>query len=223
LEGVLAEEVMSQTVTVLPETRLEGLEEQFLKANRNALPVVDGGGRLVGMVSLTDLRRGAALRDNVGAPCVRDIMTESPVTAYPDDSLNTVLRRMAPRDLSRLPVVPREEPQRLLGVVRRNDVVRAYDLGLARRGRASPEILAGIRREGGVDFIEVDLTRTSPSVGRSVAEISSELPDESLLVSIRRADGRVVFPHGGTVLREGDRIVAYAEKDLLDDLRRCLG
>jgi CIC family chloride channel protein len=214
---------MSQTVTVLPETPLEGLEELFLKANRNALPVVDGEGRLVGIVSLTDVRRDAGPRDDVGTLCVRDIMTESPLTAYPDDSLNTVLRRMAPRDLSRLPVVSHEDPQRLLGVIRRNDVVRAYDLGLARRGRASPEILSGIRRTSEVDFIEVDLTRASPCVGRSVAEISSELPDESLLISIRRADGRVVFPHGGTVLREGDRIVAYADKDRLDDLRRCLG
>jgi CIC family chloride channel protein len=223
LEGVLVEEVMSQTATVLPETPLEGLDEFFLKANRNALPVVDGGGRLVGMVSLTDVRRALESRDDVRDLRVRDIITKRLVTAHPDQSLNTVLQRMAPRDLSRLPVVSRDDPDTLLGVVRRNDVVRAYNLGLARRERDALEIPAGIRRAGQVDSIEIDVTRASRCVGRSVAEISPDLPKDSLLVSIRRADGEVIFPHGDTVLREGDRILAYARADRLDELRRCLG
>jgi len=223
LEAVRVEEVMSQTPTVLPETPLEGLDEFFLKANRNAFPVVDEGGRLVGIVSLTDVRRALESRDDVRDLAVRDIMSETLVTAHPDESLNAVLQRMAPRDLSRLPVVSRDHPDQLLGVVRRNDLVRAYDLGLARRGRDALEIPEGIRNAGQVAFIEVDVTRASYCVGRSVAEISSELPKDSLLVSIRRAGGEVVFPHGDTVLQEGDRIVAYAREDRLDDLRRCLG
>ena len=145
------------------------------------------------------------------------------MTAHPDQSLNTVLQRMAPRDLSRLPVVSRDDPDTLLGVVRRNDVVRAYRLGLARRERDALDIPEGVRRAGQVDSIEVDVTRVSRCVGRSVVEISSDLPKDSLLVSIRRADGEVVFPHGDTVIREGDRILAYARTDRLDELARCLG
>jgi CIC family chloride channel protein len=66
---------------------------------------------------------------------VADYMTPGIVTAFPDETLDTVLRRMGPRDLSRLPVVARDNRRRLLGVVRRNDVVRAYNLALARRRR----------------------------------------------------------------------------------------
>ena len=221
LEGVLVEEVMSKTATVLPQTPLEGLEGFFLKGNRNAFPVVDDQGRLVGIVSLTDVRRALETRGDVKNLCVRDIMAKKLVTAHPDESLNAVLGRMAPRDLSRLPVVSREAPDRLLGVVRRNDVVRAYDLGLARRGRETPEIPAEIRRAGQVESIEIDVVPGSRCAGRSVAEISAELPKDSLLVSIRRVDGSVVFPHGDTVLHEGDRVLAYARKDRLDELRRC--
>jgi CIC family chloride channel protein len=222
LEAVQVEEVMSETVTVLPETPLEGLDEFFLKANRNAFPVVDDGGKLIGIVSLTDVRRALESRDDIRDLCVREIMTDTLVTAFPDESLNAVLQRMAPRDLSRLPVVSRDHPDRLLGVIRRNDVVRAYDLGLARRELDAPEAPPGIRRTGHVDYIEVDLPSDSHCVGRSVAEISSELPKDSLLVSIRRVDGSVVFPRGDTVLQVGDRIVAYARKDRLEELRRCL-
>jgi len=222
LMGVRVEEVMSQTVTVLPETPVEGLQEIFLRANRNALPVVDEKGRLAGIVSLTDVRRAVDSRDDLRELSVRDIMATSLITAYPDETLDEVLQRMAPRDLSRLPVVSRERPDELLGVIRRNDVVRAYDLGLSRRGREDLEIAAGARGSSRVEFTEVDVTRASACVGLSVAEISSRLPQDSLLVSIRRADGSVVFPHGDTVLQAGDRIVAYADKGHLEALRRCL-
>jgi len=221
LEGVRADEVMSETVTVLPETPVEGLDGFFLKANRNAFPVVDDDGRLVGIVSLTDVRRALEWRDDVVGACVRDIMTATLVTAYPDESLNAVLQRMAPRDLSRLPVVSRNRPDELLGVIRRNDVVRAYDLGLARRGREATEIPAGIQRAGQVECVNVRLATGSRCVGRTVAEISSELPEDSLLVSIQRADGDVIVPRGRTVLQAGDRIVAYTRKDHMDELRRC--
>jgi len=223
LEGVKVEEVMSETVTVLPETPLDGLDAFFLKANRNAFPVVGDDGRLVGIVSLSDVRRALETRDEVKDVCVRDIMTTGLITACPDESLNAVLLRMAPRDLSRLPVVSREQPDRLLGVVRRNDVVRAYDLGLTRREREELAIPEADRRAGKIDSIEVNVTSDSSCAGRSIAQISPDLPKDSLLVSIRRTDGTVVFPHGDTVLQAGDRILAYARVDRLDDLRRCLG
>jgi CIC family chloride channel protein len=213
---------MSQSVTVLPDSPIEGLETLFITANRNALPVLDGGGSLVGIVSLTDVHRALESGDEVSELSVRDIMASKLVTAYPDESLNTVLKRMAPRDLSRLPVISRDDPDKLLGVVRRNDVVRAYNLGLARRDRETTEAPAGIRRTPHVDFIEVELAGDSHCVGRTVAEIGSELPEDSLLISIQRTDGTVVFPHGHTVLRSGDRIVAYARKEHLQDLQHCL-
>jgi len=223
LEGVRVEEVMSQSVTLPPDSPVEGLTEVFLRANRNALPVVDAGQRLVGVVSLTDVRTALESGHDASGLTVGDIMTRTLVTAHPDESLNAVLQRMAPRDLSRLPVVARDDETRLLGVVRRNDIVRAYNLGLARRVSEpfqAPEMLG---RSGTVEFIEIDLPASSPCVGRSVAEISRDFPRQSLLVSVRRADGEVIFPHGGTVLRAGDRIVAYARKDHLQELRRVLG
>jgi CIC family chloride channel protein len=215
---------MSDSSVVAQNTPLEGLDQLFLRVNRNALPVVDDEEQLVGIVSLTDYRRAVDLSDDSDAApktSVRDIMTSDPVTVFPDDSLNTVLQRMAPRDLSRLPVVDRTDHRKVLGVIRRSDVVRAYDLGLARRGKETPEVLAGIRRTSSVDFIEVDLTNASRCVGRSISDISSELPEECLVISIRRLDGSTVFPRGGTIFKDGDRVVAYADKSRLQELRRC--
>ncbi len=93
-------------------------------------------------------------------------------------------------------------------------------------------LLAGYRNGEGVllavamlALVGLKILATSITIGSggSVAEISPELPEDSLLVSIRRADGSVVFPRGDTLLQAGDHIVAYAPKDRLKELRRYLG
>jgi CIC family chloride channel protein len=131
LEGVRAADAMTREIsTVTPSTPLEEVSSLFRQTNRHAFPVLDDQGLLCGIVSLTDLKRAT---DSGGV--VGDVMTTRLVTTYPDETLDTVLRRMGPRDLSRLPVVSREDQRRLLGVIRRNDLVRAYNLALARRRR----------------------------------------------------------------------------------------
>lgn len=58
------------------------------------------------------------------------------MSVHPDETVGAALRYMAPRDLSRLPVVSREDPRWLVRVVRRNDIVRAYEVGALRREEA---------------------------------------------------------------------------------------
>lgn len=124
-----------ELVTVSPKTTLEELTELFLRTNRHAFPVLDDEQRLCGIVSLSDLR--AANHGSSEEILVGEIMTRSVITAYPDETLDAVLARMGPKDLSRLPVVTREDPRRVLAVVRRNDIVRAYNLAVAREAASS--------------------------------------------------------------------------------------
>ena len=110
---------------------LDELTKTFLRTNRHAFVVLDDDKRLIGIVSLSDLRRVDEEQRAAGLS-VGEIMTRSLITAFPDETLDVVLRRMGPGDLSRLPVVVRDDPTRLLGVLRRNDLVRAYSLALSR-------------------------------------------------------------------------------------------
>jgi len=222
LRAVQVEEVMRDSATVAPATPLEDLTELFLRTNQHAFPVVDEQNRLSGVVSLTDLRN-AGPGQELGSRQVDDLMTRSLVTAYPDETLDLVLPRMGPRDLSRLPVVARDDPRRLVGVIRRNDVVRAYNLALTRRTREAMHLPMDLRGQVTADFVEIELPRDAAVVGHTVSELSRYLPDESLLISIRRGDGEVVFPHGGTVFRNGDRILAYATRDRADEVYRAFG
>jgi CBS domain-containing protein len=94
-------------------------------------PVVEQG-RVVGVVTTTDLAAphpyareiGPFLRPRGGGPewQVRDLMTEGPVAASPDEPLTEAVVRMARAHIDRLPVVDRDG--RSIGILARDDVVR---------------------------------------------------------------------------------------------------
>jgi len=51
--------------------------------------------------------------------------------AFPDQSLYEALLRVGAQDVGRIPVVDRDDQTRLLGVLRRHDIIRAYRNKLA--------------------------------------------------------------------------------------------
>jgi CIC family chloride channel protein len=223
MEAVRADEVMrGEPATVPVNLPIRLLADEFTRTGRHGFPVVNEDGSLFGMVSLEDLRR--ATETQTTSPdqlTVRDIATQDIVTVFPDESVGTVMRRMAPRDLSRLPVVARDDPRHLLGVIRRPDIVRAYEVGVVRReeARYRAEAVSAVSHSR-AEFVEVSISSDSQVVGITIAELN--LPRAAVLVSIRR--GReLVIPHGDTRLEAGDVVTALCQRGQSDELRAALG
>ncbi|MBN2083944.1 MAG: chloride channel protein [Anaerolineales bacterium] len=219
METVRVEEVMvRQPVTVPVNLPVSKLAEEFIRTGRHGFPVIHEDGSLFGMVSLEDYRQaaqqGAEIPDTLLA---RDIATCDVVSVFPDETVGTVLRRMAPRDLSRLPVVARDDPHRLVGVVRRNDMVRAYEFGTMRREEARRRVeRINVVNDPRAQFIDVPIPPGSRASGRNVAGLG--LPRGAVLVLVRR--GRdLLIPHGDTVLAAADTITVLCERDNIDMVR----
>jgi CBS domain-containing protein len=79
-----------EPVTVSPETPLPRAAELMARRRLKRLPVVDGAGRLVGMVSRVDLLRTAAAGLAETAPTARELGLSG------DEPLSAVMRRDAP-------------------------------------------------------------------------------------------------------------------------------
>jgi len=95
----------------------------------HGFPVVDENGHLIGVVTLADL--ASCLRSGNADLPVGDIVDKSPLVAFPDQSLYEVLNA-TDEDYGRIPVVSREDEGHLLGVLRRQDIIRAYRNKLAK-------------------------------------------------------------------------------------------
>ncbi len=222
MESVQVGEVMvRRPATVPPSLPIAQLGSEFLRTGRHGFPVLSDDGTLFGVVSLEDYRRAVTAFEDQTNLLVRDIATRLMVTVYPDETVGTALRRMAPRDLSRLPVVDRRNPRHLLGVVRRNDIVRAYDIALARRTAIRSEnIQAGAKTVAGLDAKEIIVETSSTIAGKRVGEIN--WPRECVIATIWRNQSQII-PHGDTTIEPGDVLVIVGDEPITDQIRSLCG
>jgi CIC family chloride channel protein len=221
MQGVTVGEAMSTEVDVVPsDMSLGDLADEFIRTHHHGFPVVDGMGDIVGVVSIRDLEQAVSLGGTEGK-VVADIATmHDLLIAYPDEPMWKALRRMAPRDVSRLPVVANEKSRRLVGVLRRRDIVRAYERAIARRAQAQHQAEAlRLSKLNRARFTQVVIPPGAPSDGQRVSEL--DLPPECLIVSIHRGR-KLLVPHGYTLLEAGDRVTVLADEVCVPAVERQL-
>ena len=130
LDYRVADVMASAPVTVDPGATLAEVEELFARHNFNGLPVVDPGGRLLGLLTKLDVLKAFAFTPRSIIPPYDEIvrqraerfMTRDPVTFDPEAPLTHVLEEMVRSRFKSFPVVA---GGRLVGVVAREDVLRA--------------------------------------------------------------------------------------------------
>ncbi|GMV04363.1 MAG: putative phosphosugar isomerase [Gemmatimonadota bacterium] len=90
---------------------------------RGTVPIVDGGGRVVGVVTAGDLTRLMERDPDFLERPVADVMTRDPKVAHPDELGSAAVRRMEEYGIMALPV--RDDDGRLLGIVHLHDLMRS--------------------------------------------------------------------------------------------------
>lgn len=195
-------ELMTTEVrTVTPETPLKEVASILAGGGISGLPVCDGDGRVVGVVSEADIlykeqarrrrRSGpfawftdAAAYDAVVKGAARsagETMSEPPVTIGPERSVAEAARLMIERGVNRLPVVRGEE---LVGIVTRADLVRAFT-------RSDGEIAAEIREEILKRALWIEPETISVEVADGEVTLAGQLEGRSDAELLRTLVGRV--------------------------------
>ncbi len=220
MEAVTVEQAMQRNPATIPaDLPVRELGRKFAEIHAHGAPVVDENGNLVGIVALADYEQ-ALKRPDVAKLKVRDIMSRDLVVTYPDETLWQALRKLGIRDVSRLPVVSRQDPRKLIGVVRRRDIIRAYNIAVAHRAEIQQRLQEMRVEEGeGTEYIRVDLPDDAWAVGKRLRDIP--IPEECVFVSIRRGR-QLIIPHGDTVLQPGDRITIFTTKECEPEITRIL-
>jgi CIC family chloride channel protein len=138
LEQLTVGEAMHRAVvTATPDEPVTLAEDRMNEYSLRGLPVL-ADGQLVGMFTATD----ALHAHQEGMTSVGQAMHCKLVLAYPTDSLYRALQRMTEANISRLPVVEPEAPDRLIGILTMRDLSAGFDLGLANlQSQTSPAAL----------------------------------------------------------------------------------
>jgi len=89
-------------------------------------PVVDEDDRMTGIFSLTDIRRVMTEHKLADLVLAKEIATEDILRVTPDENLNDALKRFTLKNIGELPVVDPDDPQRVIGILSRKDLIGAY-------------------------------------------------------------------------------------------------
>jgi CBS domain-containing protein len=139
LEAVVAGNMTAAVKAVTPETTVRTLQGMFAKDDFNAYPVLQDE-KLIGVVSKFDVLRCFSLTqaslvpryDDLMNKTVADVMTHDFVAVGLDTALQRVLQLMVIHRIRSMPVVNSEN--RLIGIISREDVLRALDRSTAGDG-----------------------------------------------------------------------------------------
>ncbi len=145
-----AKEIMTtDVVSVTPDTSLKDLARTFVESRFSNMPVVDESGKLVGVISETDLieqqkplhiptvmaffdgvfyldseKRFQEEVDRVTAQTVGELCQRKLVTCSPDATVGEIASLMSKHKAHLIPVM---EKDKMLGVVARLDLIKAME------------------------------------------------------------------------------------------------
>jgi CBS domain-containing protein len=128
----ISEVMQTEVQTIPPDARVSDAAIILADARVSALPVVEEGGALVGVISATDI---LSLEEEAGGQgrgriiehtMVREVMTPEPLTISPDDDIREAARRMLDSGVHRLIVTTAGH---IMGVISTSDILRAVASG----------------------------------------------------------------------------------------------
>ena len=222
MQGVKISEVMKgRPVTIHKDQYFSDAMALFQEKNLLGFPVLQDGEKLWGILTLQDMHR-AQSKENFSSRGLKvsGFAVENPVTVFPDEPIWAAIQKMSPRDLARLPVISRDGTGRLVGLISRSDILRAYDVGVVRKQRGQiVEHQVDLRQSKENGFVEFVLKEEDTCSNALIKDLS--LPDTINMVSIKRS-GQIIIPKGHTRIEVGDVITVYGRLKAIEGIKDFL-
>lgn len=174
-------DVMSvAVVAIAPQSGIREIAQLFLEHRIGGAPVVDGSGRLLGVVSASDLLRAG----RNGGPSPRtagEVMSTDVLTLEEEMGVSEAARALERRAVKRAPVI---RGGRLVGIVTRSDLLRPYL-------RTDSEIRAEVEMDVLVGTLGLSAREVQVSVRDGVVRLAGSVAGPGLHRILRRMVGSV--------------------------------
>jgi CIC family chloride channel protein len=128
LEDMQIHEAMNERpVTLIPETMPFDMLIKIVTGSQDAhFPVISHEGKLTGILSINDVREVLFEESLAKVVVARDIATPQVVKVFWHESLQSALDKMAHINVDELPVAREEEPDKIVGMISKRDIISHY-------------------------------------------------------------------------------------------------
>ena len=126
MKMIRVKEAMSNEVmTIKPDKPLEIALQMIEDTGHMSLPVVGDDEKLYGIITWTDIHTAALNHER--HLTVRDYCVTDLITVNPEDTLDRALDCLGAREISHLPVVNKRQKDTLIGIITKDDIIKAYN------------------------------------------------------------------------------------------------
>ncbi|MEP7339216.1 MAG: CBS domain-containing protein [Acidobacteriota bacterium] len=118
--------VMTRNVTTVSSelTAAQAFEYvQTLPQLHRAYPLLDPAGRLAGLITYNDLKRTLAAGQSDRR--LDELSSKKLIQAHPENTLQMVVLKLGRKGFMRIPVVSRQDPTKLFGIITMHDIAAA--------------------------------------------------------------------------------------------------
>ncbi len=219
-----------QPVIIPPQLKFTALLELVADRPNTQFYVVDAKKKFLGSVSLQEVRKALADRDDVADLLIAmDLVNPDIPKVKPEDDLDMVMKLFGMYDYDELPVVDSQNPDRVIGSIKHKEVIEAYNREVMKRNlsREVPSSVKLLERVKKVDFIDGYIMAEIPVpesfVGRTIRElnIASRFGVQILLIKRRAGDLEIkqLVPSADEKIMAGDWLVVLGSDQHIDTLR----
>jgi len=219
MDAVTVSEAMDEVFDrVSDQVPLTDLIEIFQRSHERGYPVVNATGDLVGIVALRDVEEAILRGRNPETTTTGDICTRRVVVCRPDQTLTEALSMFGGHGFGRIPVIDPENPKRVIGMLRRGNILNAY-LDIWRRSEKAAvrdELVRITREQQAMTLVTAVVGMGAPAAFRTLREL--RFPEGTLVGAIRRGH-ETLMPKGDTIIHPGDELVLLTTRDREEALR----
>jgi len=215
MQGIAVRDAMiTPPPTISAQASMAELRRNFHEKDTRAFCVINDERELVGVVTLGDLQdkyeeivehENAQMETQIVT--VESLCTHDVITVSSDDVLWSAIRLMGANNIGRIPVV--DQHNHPVGILRRHDIMSAYNTAVLRKfhdqhyaGQIRLNTLTGAK------VVEYKVKHGSSIRNKHIRDIA--FPNESLIASVARR-GKLIIPHGDTMLIEHDRVTIVTD------------
>ena len=111
-----------EIVTAKPSTKIDEAMDLLISKNIGCLPVLDEGGKLIGIVSDKDIfKKIHETGGDYHELRVKDVMSDAIIVGLPDDDISYIAGLMGKNWIRHIPIV---EEEQLIGLVSQRDIIK---------------------------------------------------------------------------------------------------
>lgn len=228
LRSLPIEDIMNPKPQIIPaNTSFNELMNLLMESEHSHFFVVDHQNKLQGIVSITEVRQALAHQEYLSELLVaQDLVNYHYARLKPDDTLDQAMKLFGQFAMEELPVVDSKDADKIVGSVKYNDVIKAYNRELIKRDMvqelsSSIKLLEKTRR---IPFLHgyamAEIPVPLSFVGKTINEmqIRSKYGVNVLMIKRRQVPaGRdeEIIPRPDEIIQAGDLLIAMGkEKDL---------